>query len=579
MEPRRHQTSRYIMARIRRANSESSVSLKLYRMISLRDYQSRAVEAVFKEWEDVRSTLFVQPTGCGKTTTFTDIIEKMRPARSLILAHREELIFQAKERVEMQAGLDCSIEMADQIASTHVIFKTPVVAATVQTLISGRGDYRRMQRFDPKDFGLLVIDEAHHGTAASYRKVIEYFSQNPDLKILGCTATPDRADEEALGQIFGSVADVYEILDAIHDGWLTPIDQQMVSVEGLDFSSIRTTAGDLNGSDLAAVMEAEKNIQGLCGSTIDIIGNKRTIVFTSSVRHAEMACEIFNRHRVGMADWICGTTPKDQRRETMGDFRTGKLQVICNVGCITEGVDVPGAEVVVMGRPTKSRALYAQMAGRVLRPIAPVDKFDLPEDRRAAIKASNKPAALIIDFVGNSGKHRLITSADILGGNVSETAVELAVRKARETGTPVRMNEALDDAELEIRQQERERKRREEARRARLVAKVDYKLKFIDPFDAWNITPTRERGWDHGKTLSSKQRALLLKQGINPDSMPYAQARQIINQLFYRWNNKLCTLRQANTLNKFGYQTANMTMKEASSLLDQLAKNKWRRAA
>lgn len=548
-------------------------------MISLRDYQHRAVEGVYKEWEDVRSTLFVQPTGCGKTTTFVEIIERMRPARTLILAHREELIFQAKGRVEEQTGLDCDIEMADMTASNHIIFKTPVVAATVQTLISGRGDYRRMQRFDPTDFGLLVIDEGHHSTAASYRKVIEYFSQNPKLKILGCTATPDRADEEALGQIFESVADVYEILDAIHDGWLTPIDQQMVSVEGLDFSSVRTTAGDLNGSDLAAVMEAEKNIQGMCGSTIDIIKDKRTIVFTSSVRHAELACEIFNRHAVGMADWICGTTPKDQRRETMQAFRSGKLQVICNVGCITEGVDVPGAEVVVMGRPTKSRALYAQMAGRVLRPMAKVDQFDSPEKRRQAIKESVKPSALIVDFVGNSGRHRLITSADILGGNVSEAAVELAVRKARESGSPVRMNEVLDDAELELRQQERERRRKEEARRARLVAKVDYKTKFIDPFNAWDITPVRERGWDMGKALSTKQRALLLKQGINPDSMPYAQARQIINQLFYRWNNKLCTLRQANTLKKFGYDTAQMSMSEASSLLDKLAKNHWRRAA
>ena len=78
-----------------------------------------------------------------------------------------------------------------------------------------------MNRFSPHDFGLLVIDEGHHSTAASYRKVIEHFSQNPDLKILGVTATPDRADEEALGQIFETVADVYEILDAIHDGCCT----------------------------------------------------------------------------------------------------------------------------------------------------------------------------------------------------------------------------------------------------------------------------------------------------------------------------------------------------------------------
>jgi superfamily II DNA or RNA helicase len=549
-------------------------------MINLRSYQSRAVESVLREWESVRSTLLVQPTGSGKTTVFTEIICRMRPKRALILAHREELIFQAKRRVEEQGGLECQIEMATESASTSQWFKSPVVAATIQTLISGIGEKRRMQRFDPKDFGILVIDEGHHGVAASYRKVIEYFSQNPDLKILGVTATPDRADEEALGQIFETVADVYEILDAIHDGWLVPIDQQMVEIESLDFSEIRTTAGDLNYGDLAAVMEAEKVLHGVCGSTIQIIGDRQTIVFTPSVKHAEMACHIFNRHRTGMANWICGRTPKDERRDTMRAFSDGSLQVLCNVGCITEGVDVPAAEIVAMARPTKSRSLYAQMAGRILRPLPNlVDDLDTPEERKNAIAASVKPSALIIDFVGNSGRHKLITSADILGGNTSEQAIELAVRKARESGMPVRMDEELEEAEKEIRRKEEERRRQEEARKAHVVAKVKYGTKYIDPFNAFDLQPAMERGWDIGKTLSLKQRAVLLKIGINPDNMPYAQARQILNEQFRRWKNKLCTMKQANVLKKFGYQTKDMLMKDASILLDQLAKNNWRKVA
>lgn len=550
-------------------------------MIQLRDYQSRAVESVIREWESVRSTLFVAATGTGKTTVFTEIICRMRPARTLILAHREELIFQAKRRIQEQGELECQIEMADQSASTHFLFKSPVIAATVQTLISGRGDYRRMQRFNPHDFGLLVIDEGHHSTAASYRKIIEYFSQNPDLKILGCTATPDRADEEALGQIFESVADVYEILDAIHDGWLVPIDQQMVNVEGLDFSEIRTTAGDLNWGDLAHVMEDEKNLYGVCGSTMEIIGDKRTIVFTTSVRHAEMACNIFNRYKSGMANWICGKTPKVKRREIMQQFSNGDLQLLCNVGCVTEGVDVPAAEIVVMGRPTKSRSLYAQMAGRILRPLPNiVDHLGTPDERKNAIAESVKPSALIIDFVGNSGRHKLITSADILGGNVSEEAIELAARKARESGMPLRMNEELDEAEAELRRQDEIRRRQEEERKSRLVARVKYNTQSIDPFNAFDLElPGRERGWDIGKQLSLKQRAVLLKVGINPDSMPYAHAKQILNEQFRRWKNKLCTLKQANVLKKFGYDTKNLLMTDASKLLDELAKNRWRKVA
>jgi superfamily II DNA or RNA helicase len=550
-------------------------------MIQLRDYQARAVESAFREWNDVRSTLLVAATGTGKTTVFTEIICRMRPARALILAHREELIFQAKRRVEDQGGLECHIEMADQSASTHFLFKAPVIAATVQTLISGIGDTRRMHRFNPMDFGLLVIDEGHHSIAASYRKVIEYFSQNPELKVLGVTATPDRADEEALGQIFESVADIYEILDAIHDGWLVPVDQQMVTIEDLDFSNIRTTAGDLNYGDLATVMEAEKVLHGLCASTIEIIGNRQTIVFTSSVRHAEMACNIFNRHRPNMADWICGKTPKKDRRDTMAAFSDGSLQLLCNVGCITEGVDVPAAEVVVMGRPTKSRSLYAQMAGRILRPLPNlVDSLSTPDERKGAIAASAKPSALIIDFAGNSGRHKLITSADILGGNVSERARELAIRQARESGMPVRMNEELEEAEKEIRRQEEIRRRQEEERRTRLVARAKFTATRIDPFNAFDLEPRLERGWDIGKQLSLKQRALFMKVfGYDPSELPYAQARQILNEQFRRWKNKLCTLKQANVLKKFGYDTKNMLMKDASALLDQLAKNHWRRVA
>jgi superfamily II DNA or RNA helicase len=552
-------------------------------MTRLRDYQQRAVEHVFKEWEDVRSTLVVQPTGTGKTTVFTDIVRRMQPERAIIVAHREELIFQAKARIEDQAGLDCQIEMADSSASLHDIFRTPVIVASVQTLISGVGDNRRMNRFSPHDFGLLVIDEGHHSTAASYRKVIEHFSKNPDLKILGVTATPDRADEEALGQIFETVADVYEILDAIHDGWLVPIDQQMVNVEDLDFSGIHTVAGDLNSGELAAVMESEKILQGVCGATIDIVGHRQTILFAASVVHAEMACNILNRNREHMADWISGKTPKEERRKTMKRFHEGELQVLCNVGCLTEGVDVPAAEVVVMGRPTKSRSLYAQMAGRILRPLPGlVDHLDTGDDRKAAIRESAKPGALIIDFVGNSGRHKLVTSADILGGNVSEEAIELAVRKARESGRPVRMSDELDEAEEEIRiaREAREKRQAEmESRKSYLVAKVKYQKQHVDPFRAFGLMPARERGWDIGKMLSLKQRAVLLKIGVDPDMLSYGAARQLLNEQFRRWRLKLCTAKQANVLRKFGYEPKDMTMVEAGELLDKLARNNWRKVA
>ena len=146
------------------------------------------------------------------------------------------------------------------------------MVSTIQTQASGGDGGGRMSRFDPRLFGVVVVDEGHHGTSSSYRRVLDWYKTNPDLRILGVTATPDRADEEALGQVYDTVAFDYEIEDAIKDGWLVPVTQQMVHVEGLDFSACRTTAGDLNGADLAQVMEYEENLHRVVSPAIEIGG-------------------------------------------------------------------------------------------------------------------------------------------------------------------------------------------------------------------------------------------------------------------------------------------------------------------
>lgn len=543
----------------------------------LRDYQQECVEAIRKEWEDHQSTLIVVPTGCGKTQIFSEVIRRVLPNRSLVMVHREELADQAQLRIEKIAGIHCEVEMAESYAnmSPRLDGESPkCVIASVQSL------YRRLAKYNPSDFSVLIADEAHHATADTWRRIIDHFKVNPKLRILGVTATPDRADEEALGQVFQTVAFDYEILDAIHDGWLVPVDQQMVHIGGLDFSAMRTTAGDLNGADLAAVMESEKNLQGMVGSSIEIIGDKQSLMFASSVRHAEMAAEIFNRHKPGMAEFICGRTETEKRRDIIARYRDGTTQVLCNVGIATEGFDAPAAAVILNGRPTKSRALYAQIAGRALRPLSGlVDGLETPDERRAAIAASTKPCALLVDFVGNSGKHKLIYSADILGGNVSEEAINLAIARSKATAGSVRMSALLDDSEKKLADEREEKRRMEEARRARLVAKVKYSTSQVNPFDVFDLSPVRERGWDQGKKLSEKQRGLLLKQGINGDQMPYVQAKAVLNEMFRRWNNNLCTFKQAKLLKKHGYNTKTMTMKEASARIDALAKNNWSRPA
>lgn len=553
-------------------------------MIRPRPYQRSAVAAVLDAWKEVRSTLIVIPTAGGKTITFADIIRRCFPARALVLAHREELIFQARDKIKAVTGLPVEIEMADYRASMgEGLFAMPqVVVSTVQTQTAGGDGGGRMGKFDPNDFGLLIIDEAHHAIAATYKRVIQYYMQNPRLKVLGVTATPDRADEEALGQVFESVAYDYEILDAIRDGWLVPIEQQMVHIEGLDFSAMRTTAGDLNGADLAAVMEAEKPLHGVAHASLELAGSRRTLVFAASVRQAEQLAEIFNRHRPGCAAWVCGKTPKEERRAILADFAEGRTQFVCNVGVLTEGFDDPGVELVVMGRPTKSRSLYAQMCGRALRPLPGVvdEADDAPEHRCAAIAASAKPSCLIVDFVGNAGRHKLITTADILGGNVSDEVVDRAALKARQSGQARRMDELLEEAELERIEEQRRQQLEEAARRAKLVAKAQYRTQSVNPFDVFHMRPVAERGWDRGRRLSDKQRGLIAKHypDLNPDEIPYTQAKQLIGELFRRWDGNLCTYKQARILAKHGYDTRNMTMAEASAALDKLFGKKGRAA-
>lgn len=544
----------------------------------LRPYQDDQVESAFREWEDKQSTLIVSPTGTGKTETFCAIINRFQPLRALVLAHRSELISQASKRLWTNFRINADIEMADQWANEDSWGRAPVVVSSVQTQYAGRNGNARMHRFDPKDFGLLVVDEAHHYIAPAFKKVLDYYKQNPKLKVLGVTATPDRADEQALGQIFESVASVYEILDAIHDGWLVPVEQQMVSIHGLDFSTVRTTAGDLNGADLAAVMEAEQNLHGIASSSLKVIGDKKTLVFTVSVKQAERLAEIYNRHKPDMADWVYADTPKDQRAKILRKFSDGQTQVLCNVGILTEGYDEPGVECIVQGRPTKSRSLYAQICGRSLRPLPGiVDGLNSADERKFAITNSLKPSALILDFVGNSGKHKLITTADILGGKLSDEAIERATKKAKESDGPIRMAEELDHAEKAVQDDIEKRKRAEAARRLHIKGQADFKLRSVDPFDILGVTPGRVRGWDVGKQVSEKQRAVLLRAGINPDKLSYGQQKQLLIALFARMNKKMCSVKQAQCLRKFGYDTTSMSFEQASEQITALKNNNWRR--
>lgn len=522
----------------------------------MRDYQEAAAQAVIKAWEENTSALAVLPTGLGKTVLFAEVIRRKAEdgCRAMVIAHREELITQAADKIGRVTGLECQIEMGDYHVQTMFGRMPPVVVSTVQTQCAGGDGLGRMSKFDPADFGLVVIDEAHHATSPTYRRCVDWYTQNPACKVLGVTATPDRADEEALGQVFDAVAYEYGVLDAITNGWLVPIEQQMVTVGSLDFSGCRTTAGDLNQGDLADVMEDERNLQGIAVPTVDICGDRRAIVFAATVEQAERLAEIINRYRPDKAAWVCGKTDKDDRRRMLADFKAGRLQFVVNVGVLTEGFDDAGVEVVVMARPTKSRALYAQMAGRGTRPADEVAGLlgdcATSAERCDMIRTSGKPSCLIVDFVGNAGRHKLCCTADILGGNIDDDVVEEVARRVREGGKPVDMTEELAKVKAEV----EARKRREAATRAALQARAEYLISKIDPFSQWDITPVQERGWDRHRHFSPKQAQVLRERvGVDPDKIPYGQGKQLLDEYFRRIEGHYATIKQQALLRKRGF--------------------------
>lgn len=544
-----------------------------------RPYQSDAVAKTIEAWQTHSSALVVMPTGTGKTVVFSLVTEIRKAAgRVMVVAHREELINQAADKIQKVTGEVAEIEMADRRADTHMFNRAKVIVSSIQTQIAGKP--KRMTRFNPKEFGLLIVDEAHHATAASYQEVIKYYKEgNPNLKVLGVTATPDRADEAALGQIFECVPYVYEITQAIKDGYLVPIHARSVLVEGLDYSKVRTTAGDLNGKDLADVMSNEEVLQQIVDAGIRECGSRKTIVFAppgfkkdggDAFRVSERLTEIFNRHRPECARLVSQDTPKDLRAQIFKDFANGRFQFLVNVGIATEGFDDPGIEVVVLARPTESRSLFTQMVGRGTRPLPGlVDGVESASERCNAIAASPKPACEVLDFVGVCGKHKLVTVADILGGKYGDDVKARASKKAQE-GT-VDTAAALEESAAEIEQEKLEAQRREAARRAAIKGKARYKTQSVDPFDVLAIEPNRDYGMTHAAPATPSQIQALIRFGISDaDNLTKSKASQLLIECHARRKAGLCSYKQAKILQKRGL-SSDCSFDMARELIDEIA--------
>lgn len=545
--------------------------------MKLRPYQEAAIESVVQGWGKHQGMLLVLPTGTGKTVIFADLIRRLKTGRALVLAHRRELVRQAADKIAAISGDEPEIEMASSRADMGFL-RAKCVVSSVQTMI------KRKQRFDPGEFRLVIIDEAHHSAARSYREIIEHYAANPQCRVIGVTATPDRADNQGLRAVFEEAVFNYQLPDAIDDGWLVPVRQHMVEVHDLDLSQVKTVAGDFNQRQLAAVMEQERAVHEVVAPTLDIVGDRCAIVFCASIDQAEAVEVLLNRYRPGCATVIHSKLDDDLRHDRVRAWRQGDHNFLVNVGILTEGFDHPGVEYVVIARPTKSRSLYAQMVGRGTRPVVG-HELNAPgltdADRRRLIRDSPKPECHVIDFIGQAGRHSLVCTGDLLGPHASESVRHRAARIMREEGV-TDPDEALQRAEWDEERYQRElaeleaEKARERERR-HVKAKADYSMTEVTAFTMAGIEkPVRRQS---ERTQATEAQLKMLERfgvEIHPDT-DRRQASQIIDTILERKREGLCTFKQMRLLKKHGVDATDMSFEAAGALISNLKANGWKR--
>lgn len=537
---------------------------------TLRPYQQAAIDATLRQLELYDSTVVVLPTGLGKTVYSARLISTWDRGNSLFMAHTQELIGQAADKLQPELGYRPPVEMGVSAVDVDTLFQGDMcVVGSVQTMY---GD-KRLEKYRRHPFGLIVIDECHHANAATYRKVIDFFrGVNPSLKVVGITATPKRSDGAALGLVFESEAYQMSIGDAISGGWLVPIEQEYVVCEQINYDGIRTKKNefgesDFSGAALESVMTEEEALHAVAVPLLEKVGDRPTLVFCAGVDHSHMLAAIINRYKPDSAKAVDGKTDKLERKKIIADFADGRRQFLTNCQVLTEGFDAPACACVAMARPTKSLSLYMQMLGRGLRPLPDtVDGVPDAFDRRMAILTSAKPCCYVIDFVGNSN-HKLANVFDVLGGNYNAQTRELAQREAAKSRQPVA--EVLEQAKAVLELE------RQWAEREHIVARASYSSFGVNPFDGGAVPAVGGVAKTRGG-CSDAQIGLLVKLGVRHETAAAytkKQAAAVIDSI----SATRCTDKQAITLRKHGIDPNGIGMERASRIIDAIAANGWQK--
>lgn len=506
--------------------------------MNLRPYQEAALDGIYRSWREFKRTLLVLPTGTGKTIVFSHVAQREveQGRRVLILAHRDELLQQAADKLLRSTGLAAAVEKAGDSAEGSLF---PVTVGSVQTLMRTK----RLERFSRDHYDTVIVDEAHHCLSESYQRVLEYFSG----RVLGVTATPDRGDKRNLGQYFEDIAFEYSMRDAIRDGFLCRIKAQTIPL-AIDLGNVRVTAGDFNDADLGTALDPY-----LPQIAAAIPADRKTLVFLPLIATSQKmeACLAARGIPVRHVD---GTS--QDRRDVLRWFSEPGPRVVCNSMLLTEGFDEPSITCVVCLRPTKIRSLYAQIVGRGTR-IHP-GKSDL----------------LILDFLWHTSKHELCHPACLVAEKLEEAAKMQELQEAAAGKPDEQAQLDLEDLEASAKQdviRERERALAEELERHRRKASktvdpLDFALslhaedlQFYEPVMPWQAAPP-----------SDKQLEVLERFGFSRESIPSKGfASMLMDKVIARSRANLATPKQVNLLKRWGVDGASLTFTAAKTEIDR----------
>ena len=333
----------------------------------LRPRQKTFVERSVRALEAHSNTLGVAPTGSGKTLMLSGAVGQMladNDAKACVLAHRDELTAQnVLKFAKINPALSTSI-----VDSRTKSWRGRTTFAMVPTLARKR-NLDAMPALD-----LLVVDEAHHAAADTYRRIIDRARErNPEARIYGVTATPNRGDRKGLRAVFSNVADQIMLGELIGSGHLVPPRTFVIDVGAqAALKKVRKTAADFDMAEVAAIMNTAPITEAVIKHWREKASDRQTVIFCSTVEHARNVCDAFVAAGID-AGMVWGEMPEHERRRVLAAYRRGDIQVMVNIAVLTEGWDHPPTSCVVLLRPSSYKSTMIQMVGRGLRTVDPAE--------------------------------------------------------------------------------------------------------------------------------------------------------------------------------------------------------------